>query len=283
MPRVRFALAALILLTAFAATSTAQNPDFFEAARAGDVPKLQKLLADGTPINTLINTLINQRGEHSRTALHEAAAHCRVNAARFLIEHGAEVQAMDDSAATPADLAAQCAPEIRSDFQTLMPHSQLNGALSLQNAIAHRQAQLVSMLVSIGFSVNAMAADGDRPLNTAAAAGDATTTRLLLEHGADPNLPSRSGSTPLHDAALHGDAEAISLLLAHGARINTPTLDDGSTALHLAASFDRLDAVKTLVQHGADTTLKNAKGFTAADLAARNKFADVSAYLASGH
>jgi ankyrin repeat protein len=202
-----------------------------------------------------------------------------VNAARFLIEHGAELQALDDSSATPASLAAQCPPEIRSELQALMPQPQLNGALSMQHAIAHRQAQLVSMLVSIGFSVNAVAEDGDRPLNTAAAAGDAATTKFLLEHGADPNLPSRSGNTPLHDAALHGDAEAIGLLLAHGARVNTPTLDDGSTALHIAASFDRLNAVKALVQHGADTTLKNAGGFTAADLAVRNKFADVAAYL----
>ena len=151
----------------------------------------------------------------------------------------------------------------------------------MQNAIAHRQVQVVSMLVTMGFAVNAMADNGDRPLNTAAGAGDAAITKFLLEHGADANLPSRSGTTPLHDAALHGDAEAIGLLLAHGARIDTPALDDGSTALHLAASFDRLDSVKVLVQHGADTTVKNAAGFTAADLAMRNKFADVSAWLAS--
>jgi ankyrin repeat protein len=272
---LRPALAASVLLAAVSANCTAQIADFLEAARADDIPKLRKLLA-GT-------TLIHQHGEHARTALHEAAAHCHVNAVRFLIEHGADLQAMDDSSATPADLTAQCPPETRSAFQALMPRPQLDGVLSLQNAIAHRQTQLVSMLVNMGFSVNAMASDGDRPLHTAAAAGDITTTRLLLEHGADPNLPSRAGSTPLHDAALHGDAAAIGLLLAHGARIDTPTLDDGSTALHLAASFDRLDAVRILIQHGADTTLKNAKGFSAAELAARNKFADVSEYLASGH
>jgi ankyrin repeat protein len=137
------------------------------------------------------------------------------------------------------------------------------------------------MLLTLGFNVNAMAANGDRPLNTAAAAGDAAIMKLLLDHGADPNLPSQAGSTPLQDAALRGDAESITLLVSHGARIDTPALDDGSTALHLAASFDRLDAVKALVRHGADITLKNAKGFTAAELAFRNKFADVSAYLAS--
>jgi len=275
MPVLRSALAASVLVAAFAATATAQAVDFLDAAGAGDVPKLRKLLID--------RTLIEKRGEHARTALHEAAAHCHVNAARFLIEHGADPDALDDSSATPAALTAQCPSEIRSELQAMMPRPQLDGALSMQHAIAHRQTQLVSMLVTMGFNANAMATDGDRPLNTAAAAGDAAMTKLLLEHGADPNLPSRSGNTPLHDAALHGDAEAIGLLLAHGARINTPTLDDGSTALHLAASFDRLDAVKMLVQHGADTSLRNAGGFTAADLAAKNKFAEVAAYLGSAH
>lgn len=275
MPVLRSAFTASVLLTAFAVTSRAQIADFLEASRADDVPKLQKLLSDAT--------LISKRGEHARTALHEAAAHCRVNAARFLIEHGADLQAMDDSSATPPDLAAQCPSETRSAFQALMPRPQLAGALSLQHAVAHRQTELVSMLVTMGFSVNAQAADGDRPLNTAAAVGDATITKLLLEHGADPNLPSRSGNTPLHDAALHGKADEIGLLLARGARIDAPTLDDGSTAIHLAASFDRLDAVKALVQHGANITLKNAKGFTAADLAVKNKFTDVSAYLATAH
>lgn len=275
MPVLRPALAASILFAAFAALSAAQVADFLEAARADDVPTLQKLLID--------KTLINQHSDHARIALHEAAAHCHVNAARFLIEHGADIQAKDDSSATPADLAVNCPPEIRIELQAMMPRPQLDGPLSMQHAIAHRQTQLVSMLAGMGFSANAMAADGDRALNTAAAAGDAAITKLLLEHGADPNLPSRSGNTPLHDAALHGDVAAINLLLAHGARIDTPTLDDGSTALHLAASFDRLDAVKALVQHGANITIRNAAGFTALDLAVKNKFADISAYLSSPH
>ncbi|HEY4089660.1 MAG TPA: ankyrin repeat domain-containing protein [Bryobacteraceae bacterium] len=275
MPVLRPAFAASALLAAFATISTAQIADFLEAASAGDVPKLQKLLID--------KTLIDKRGEHARSALHEAAAHCRVNAARFLIEHGANIQAKDDASATAVDLAAHCPSEIRTALQVMMPPPQLDGVLSMQHAIAHHQTQLVSMLVGMRFSANAVAADGDRPLNTAAAAGDAAITKLLLEHGADPNLPSRSGNTPLHDAALHGDAEAISLLLAHGARIDTPTLDDNSTALHLAASFDRLDAVKALVHHGANTTIKNAAGFTAADLAVKNKFADVADWLNGAH
>ncbi|HVW07468.1 MAG TPA: ankyrin repeat domain-containing protein [Bryobacteraceae bacterium] len=273
MPGLGSALSLILLLTASAAVAPAQIADFLSAARADDIATLQKMIGASTPVNA--------RGPHGRTALHEAAANCRVNAVRFLIEHGAEMSALDDSSATPADLAMHCPAEIRPYFR--VPALSGPPAISqpMQNAISHHQTQVVSMLVTLGFNVNAPSADGDRPLNIAAAAGGAEIMKILLEHGADPNLPGATGYAPLHDAALHGDSEAINLLLAHGAHIDTPTPDDGSTALHLAASFDRLDAVKTLVRHGADTTLRNAKGLTAADLAAKSSFTDVSAFLAS--
>lgn len=270
MPAAR-ACVGFALLAILAQTCTAQIADFLEAARRDDVPKLRKMLAASTPINA--------RGEHGRTALHEAAAHCSPNAVRFLIQHGAERLALDDSSATPADLALHCPADMRPYLQSTALSGPPAISQPLQNAISHHQTQVVSMLVTLGFNVNAPSAEGDRPLNTASTAGDAEIMKILLEHGADPNLASRSGYTPLHDAAMRGDPGVINLLLDHGARINALTLDDGSTALHLAASFDRLTAVRTLVEHGADTTLKNAKGLTAAEIAAKNRFDEISIWL----
>jgi len=57
----------LLLLPAFAILSAAQQSDLFEAARSGDLPKLQVLAGD--------NGAVDFRGPHDRTALHEAAAH----------------------------------------------------------------------------------------------------------------------------------------------------------------------------------------------------------------
>ena len=151
---------------------------------------------------------------------------------------------------------------------------------SIQYAARHHQLSVISTLIGMGFDVNAQGSDGNRALDIACLQGDAPITRLLLEHGADPNLRNKTGSTPLHDAALNGNKEVIDLLLAHNANMNAIADADGSTPLHYAASMDRLEAAETLVHHGADVTLKNAKGQTAIQLAAKNGFTDISEFLA---
>jgi ankyrin repeat protein len=150
---------------------------------------------------------------------------------------------------------------------------------SLQYAAAHRQTNVVAMLVAMGRDVNELGAEGNRALDISCLNGDAATARFLLEHGANPNLRNKAGSTPLHDAALKGTREVIELLLGHAAEINARDREDGATPLHFAASFGRLDAVKALVEHGADTGLKTGKDSTALQLAAENGFTDVVAFL----
>jgi cytohesin len=262
----------LLLIPALAIVSTAQQSELFEAARAGDLPKLQVLAAD--------KTAVDLRGPHNRTALHEAAANCQFAAAKILIDHGWNRQAVDDQKRPPVSLVANCGDNIRSAFYLLlMPGIQEKDPWSLQYAAAHRQSNVVAMLVRMGTDVNAVGSEGNRPLELSSLHGDAATAGFLLEHGANPNLRSKAGSTPLHDAALTGNKEVIELLLEHGANVNAVDSESASTPLHYAASFGHLDAVKILVQHGADVSLKTNQGFTAQQLATKNDFADVAAFL----
>jgi ankyrin repeat protein len=152
---------------------------------------------------------------------------------------------------------------------------------SLQYAAAHKQTNVVAMLLALGRDVNELGAEGNRALDISCLNGDAATAKLLLDHGANPNLRNQAGSTPLHDAALKGTREVIELLLAHGAEINARDRESGSTPLHFAASFGRLEAVKALVAHGADTESKSVKGSTALQLATENGFSAVVTYLTS--
>jgi ankyrin repeat protein len=253
--------------------SAAQQSDLFEAARSGDLPKLQVLAGD--------NGAVDFRGPHDRTALHEAAANCQLAAASILIDHGWNRQALDDRKQTPLNLASQCPANIRDLFVALLGPGaiQEKDPWSIQYAAAHRQSNVVAMLVRMGTDVNAVGSQGNRALELSSLHGDAETTRFLLEHGANPNLRSKAGSTPLHDAALTGNKEVVALLLEHGANINATDSESASTPLHYAASFGHLDVVKLLVAHGADVALKSTQGFTALQLAARNDFVEVAAFL----
>ena len=220
------------------------------------------------------------RGLHDRTALHEAAANCQFAAAKILVDHGWNRQAIDDQKRPSVNLVSNCPDNVRSAFYLLLtPGVQEKDPWSLQYAAAHRQSNVVALLVQMGTNVNAIGSEGNRALELSCLHGDAATAKFLLEHGANPNLPNKVGSTPLHDAALTGNKEVVELLVEHGANINALDSESASTPLHYAASFGHLDVVKLLVQHGADTTLRSTAGFTALQLATRNDFADVAAFL----
>jgi ankyrin repeat protein len=262
----------LLLLPALAISLPAQQSDLFDAARLGDLPKLQALVND--------KTAIDLRGPHNRTALHEAVANCHLEAAKFLVDHGWNPQALDDEKKTPENLASKCPNNLTPLFFVLLGSKiREKDPWSLQYAAGHHQANVVAMLVRMGTDVNAVGSEGNRALEVSSLGGDGATTKLLLEHGANPNLRSKVGSTPLHDAALTGNKEVVELLLAHGANINAVDSESESTPLHYAASFGHLDVVKLLVERGADVTLKSTQGFTALQLATRNDFADVAAFL----
>jgi ankyrin len=254
----------LLLLSGLAVFLTAQQNELFEAARLGDLPKLQELAGD--------RTAVDKRGPHDRTALHEAAANCQLAAAKILIDHGWNTQAVEEDKRAPVNLVSNCPENIRTALYLLLkPPMEEKFPWSLQYAAGHRQANVV----------NGVGSEGNRALELSCLQGDAATAKILLEHGANPNLRSKVGATPLHDAALTGKREVVELLLDHGANINATDSESASTPLHYAASFGHLDVVKLLVGRGADVTLRSTAGFTALQLATRNDFADVAAFLTS--
>ncbi|KAL1522126.1 hypothetical protein AB1Y20_021767 [Prymnesium parvum] len=81
-------------------------------------------------------------------------------------------------------------------------------------------------LLSFGAEVNALRADGWRPLHAAARAGDVRLARRLLEARADAALRCRSGKLPWQLACANGDRPMMELLLG-GARAR------GAVLLHV--------------------------------------------------
>jgi len=258
----------------------AQDNDLFDAARRGDLAKLKTLV--GSKPN------VDLRDAHGRTALHEAAANCQMDAFRFLVQAGWDFSVRDDQGTPPMTLAVQCLDrnaKVTSPRSSAASNSAIPGSeslpWSLQYATAHKQDGLISMLLNMGTNVNAVGSDGNRALDIACLKGDAASARILLEHGANPNLRNKAGSTPLHDAALSGNKEVVEMLLARGADVSAQDPESKSTPLHYAASFGRLEAVKTLVEHGADVSAKDSKGQTALQLAINNNQGEVTAFLRS--
>jgi len=102
--------------------------------------------------------------------------------------------------------------------------------------------------------------------------------KVLLERGADPNGKTDNDYSPLMAAASHNDVELAKLLCAHGANINAQS-HDGRTPLHHAAYWGRGKIIQFLLSQGADTTLRDGRMNSAADIAAKENYPGVAALL----
>ncbi|HLX85349.1 MAG TPA: ankyrin repeat domain-containing protein [Terriglobales bacterium] len=142
--------------------SKKKSLDIFEATALGRLADLKDRIRNEA-------SLINSRSKDGFTALHFAGFFGQPDAARLLIDSGAEVDAV---AANPMQV---------------MP---------LHSAASARNLEAVRLLLEHGAPVNAQQHGGWAPIHSAAQNGDKPMVELLLKHGADPKLPNDDGKTP---------------------------------------------------------------------------------------
>ena len=183
------------------------------AALAGDKDKLLKLLQDQPE-------MVDWRNETGFAPLHWAAMRETVDAAKLLLDVGADVAVKQGKyAGTP-----------------------------LQYAAGRGTVEICQLLLSHDAPVDAVDSIGRTPLLWAAMGGHTDVASLLLDHGADinaqttaanPSVPSGTGSTPLHIAAKKGHDGLVRLLLDRGASTTIPN-QAGLVALHGSEEFSAL-------------------------------------------
>jgi ankyrin repeat protein len=131
-----------------------------EAAAVGDLDRIAVLAGDSD---------LGVPSPDGFTALHYACYFGRVDAARALLDAGADIEA------------------IAGNGSELRP---------LQSAAASKNAELIALLLERGADPNTAQAGGFTALHSAAKQGNEPMMRALLAAGADPAQTSDDGKTP---------------------------------------------------------------------------------------
>jgi uncharacterized protein len=138
-------------------------------------------------------------------------------------------------------------------------------SISLYLAMQRGDVDQIDRHIHWGSDMNALMADGKRPLHVAAELGRVVIVRKLLKHGADIDAPSAEGDSALDLAVLNGRIQTAELLLEHGADLDATRL-----LLRVAQTgvTDR-DVVRFLIGHGADSEARGEDGETPLIIAIR--------------
>jgi ankyrin repeat protein len=220
---------------------------FLDAAKDGDTLGVKLFLIAG-----MSPEVRNDAGE---TPLLLAARYDHAQAARALLERGADVNARDKRGFTPLMRAVlngsmetvQTITEFKPDLnaQTTDPDPNTSGSTALMYAVAKDRKDVLDMLLDAGADINESDVVVGPALTWAAAYDREEIAADLLERGADANVVNNVGGTPLIVAASKGNPRLVRMLLDHGA---DPLwkMKDGKNALQVAQETRRADALKVL-------------------------------------
>ena len=256
--------------------------------RRGDAPlHYAGFRGEGEMVELLLRNGANakQLGGRKRTTVHRAAAGGSMAALSLLVESNAPVSLFDEVGRSPLHCALEgghynCAKyllEHGADPNAVMLKSTRYASRSppLMSALGSRRStvECVGLLLSKGANVNFRPVNdcgNHSPLHLAVKVHGPDILRLLLASGADASFVYEDGKTILMEACesvyFHSPqitAENIRLLVyMKGMDLDHRESRKGRTALHICAMNGLVDAARVLLDAGANPGIINQEGLT---------------------
>ena len=210
-----------------------------------DFDLVKQLIAKGANVNA--------KNNDGSTALFETATSRNLEVTRFLIEHGADVNA----------------------FATWMNSNVLDLVISISTE------EMAKLIIESGAKLNQKDPLGNTELHLAAMRGFTNVIRILVEHGADVNALNNENHTALYYAAKHGYRLAADALIASGADKSTIIESNFGKPPQLTEKLKRGEAYLWYFAEGYAVKTKN--NFLLFDFYLRNIGTSPEAGLANGH
>ncbi|KAJ8875243.1 hypothetical protein PR048_023138 [Dryococelus australis] len=200
--------------------------------------------------NHILKKFINNEDSAGLSAIQEAAKDGNAKVIKWLVEKGADVNAVDN-----------------------------DGKTVLFYALRYNHSNLANFLIENGADVKSV------DIQTLYLYLDEGSQRLeiikmLVNAGADIKVEDKHGETVLHYAAEQGDTEFIQWLIKEGKADVNDEDSEGTKLIHRSASSDNWELVKWLIQHGnADANVKDRVGNTLLHYAAFKGRLDIVQWL----
>ncbi len=259
----------------------------------------------GSPSNKEQDIDIDKQDVDGKTQLHRAVWSRDIEAARILINRGANLNIQDKSYhATPLYTAVSLG-DIEMVKLLINAKADLNiedyaKNTPLHEAVHQNNIEMVKLLIDAKADVNKNEY-GNTPLHEAISIGDRLSypepllemVKLLIAANADVNIQNKYGETPLlhilrvrrcdfdfSDYAFNS-IEIIKLLINAKADVNIQAAgssnqyDKGKTSLHFAVKRNNVEAVKLLLAAKADKNIQDGFGKTALDYAETQEMKEI--------
>ncbi|KAJ5724266.1 hypothetical protein N7488_002301 [Penicillium malachiteum] len=248
------------------------------AASGGHLRAKQVLLDKGASVETLhgngeIRTMlehgaratINAIDKNQETPLLLAITHGSSEAAKLLMEDGADVNKRVEDGMQPLLYAArinrlaivQILLEGRADVKSINSL----GESALWEAVSKNNIRMAELLLKKGADPNLKTNDKNNILQLAVRRNSISMASILLKYKANPNQRNEKGETSLFDAVKKDNTGMVELLLQNEACIDTQD-NVGDTVLFLSVRKRSFRMVSLLLRKGADPNLKNKEGFS---------------------
>jgi uncharacterized protein len=242
MKNHNFSIVLIILLCSISLNAEERTPGdrFAIAIESGDLEAIKELVEGGAKADTLI-----EYGEHKITPLMKACWDGELEIATYLMDQGADVNALDESGSTP-----------------------------MFEAVKRNRPEFVQLLIDRGAKVNVKDTRQFTPLTTAAAAAAEEISRILVKAGADVKAETY-GLTPLMFAVASRKIPIVKLLVELGAPVDQVSSMSGQTALFSAIYAGNAEMVQALIDLKANVNFRTKDGDTPIKAAQKGDQTDI--------